>query len=363
MHQLIKKFRGPQVWMAAGCLLGWLPAAVAQPEIYGKPDSGKFILIPPDADDWTRHFRIGALVGLNISANFNTSGTFGISGNNPAKGIYDDGYVHTDQTGNAGGYTSYWGYNNASQFNAATHQLQMHASSGYATSGGGSTSGDVFPGFELAYGDNYWYWKHARVGWELGFGLLPITISDNQSQSATVTQTTYNFNTGGVVVPGAPYQGGSSGQGPLIPGSPASQSQQVYSSGTVAGSHSLNVDLYTIRLGPSFFWDVTERVGVSLGAGPAVGIVDGNYSYSEVITAGGVSSHNSGRVDGTEVVFGGYVNAAVMYHVQDLGRNADFYVSLQYMPMGDATLGSGGRDGQLNLGGQVYISAGINWPF
>jgi hypothetical protein len=63
------------------------------------------------------------------------------------------------------------------------------------------------------------------------------------------------------------------------------------------------------------------------------------------------------------VVFGGYVNAAVMYHVQDLGRNADFYVSFQYMPMGDATFGSGGREGQLNLGGQVYISAGINWPF
>ena len=27
-------------------------------------------------DDWTRHFRIGAMVGLNISANFSMKGTF-----------------------------------------------------------------------------------------------------------------------------------------------------------------------------------------------------------------------------------------------------------------------------------------------
>ena len=31
----------------------------------------------------------------------------------------------------------------------------------------------------MAYGDNLWYWKHARVGWELGFDLLPISITDN----------------------------------------------------------------------------------------------------------------------------------------------------------------------------------------
>ena len=65
----------------------------------GNPDSSAFIRIPPDTDDWTRHFRIGALVGMNISANFTRNGTFGISGNNPAQGIYDDGYVRTGQHG------------------------------------------------------------------------------------------------------------------------------------------------------------------------------------------------------------------------------------------------------------------------
>lgn len=361
----MRHFRNPGLFVAACCLAGLAPSALAQPEIYGQPDSSKFILIPKEADDWTRHFRVGALVGLNIGASFHSKGTFGISGNNPANGIYDDGYVKTDQTGNAGGLTSYWGYNDASQYIAATHTLQMHATSSFSTSESGSTDGGAFPGFELAYGGNIWYWRSARVGWELGFGLLPISISENLSSSASINRTTYNFDTGKLKMPGAPYQGGSSGQGPLIPGKYSSYSSEYISDGTVSGTQSLNVNLYTIRLGPSFYWDLSQSVGMSLGAGPAIGIVSGDYSYNEIITTpdDSVGTRNNGKINGTDVVYGGYVNGTVMYHINDNNQNADIYLSVQYMPMQDATISGGGREGQLNLGGQVYISAGINWPF
>jgi hypothetical protein len=356
-------FRHPGAWAAVGCLLGISLPALAQPQIYGDPDSNRFILIPPDADDWTRHFRVGGLVGLNISADFNSKGTFGISGNNPSRGIYDDGYVrHDPQSGNDG-LTGYWGYNNASQYNAAAQTLQMHATSSFSTANSSTESGDVFGGFEIAYGDNYWYWKHARVGWELGFGMLPIDISNNHPMAGSVKQSTYTFNTGNIIVPGAPYQGGSSGQGPLIPASPFETTSREFSNGTITGSRTLDVNLFTIRLGPSFYWDVTDNFGVSLGAGPALGIAAGEYSFNETVTANGVSSRTSGKTDSTDVVFGGYVNATVMYHIDDFGKRADIYLSAQYMPMGDATIGSGGREARLNLGGQVYISAGINWPF
>jgi len=65
----------------------------------------------------------------------------------------------------------------------------MHATSSYSTSADSTDNGGPFPGFEMAYGDNLWYWKHARVGWELGFGLLPITIKDDSTLPATVNQT------------------------------------------------------------------------------------------------------------------------------------------------------------------------------
>ena len=341
--------------IAAACFAALVPRAVAQPEIDGKPDSSAFIRIPKDTDDWTRHFRIGALVGMNIGASFKENGPFTISGNNPAAGIYDDGYVRPDQTGD--GLTSNWGYNNASQYNAGNNTLTMSANTGFTAANSTDVNGGAFPGFDMAYGDNLWYWKHARVGWELGFGLLPINISEKNSMSAKITQKTFTFDTGGIVIPTAPYQGPSLGA--LLTNSPSSFNSTI-TPGTVVSSQSLDVTLYTMRLGPSFYWDLAERVGMSLGAGPAVGIVSGDYKYDETITASGINARNTGRISGTSLIYGGYVNAAVMYHVQN---DADIYISAQYMPMGNATISGGGRSGRLNLGGQLYLSIGINWPF
>ena len=323
----------------------------------GKPDSSKFIRIDPDDHDWTRHFRIGGMVGMNISADFKTKGTFNISGNNAANGIYDDGYVRVDDTGNAGGLTGYWGYNNSEQL--AGNTLSMHGASSYATTGSANESGSAFAGFDMAYGDNLWYWKHARVGWEFGFGLLPINISDNSPMAATVSQSTFTFATGGIVMPGAGYQGGPSGQGPVISGTPSSVTTNS-TAGTVSGSRSLDVMLYTFRLGPTFYWDLNTYFGMQLGAGPAFGIVSGTYKYNETVTTSAGSTRNHGSFGFTDLTYGGYVNGTLLYHIIN---DADLYLGAQYMPMGNSSFSSGGRSGQLNLGGQLYISAGINWPF
>ena len=39
---------------------------------------------------------------------------------------YDDGYVLTDISGNAGGLTTYWGYQNASQYQADANTIVFH---------------------------------------------------------------------------------------------------------------------------------------------------------------------------------------------------------------------------------------------
>ena len=99
---------------------------------------------------------------------------------------------------------------------------------------------------------------------------------------------------------------------------------------------------------------------MSFSAGPALGIVSGDYKYDETVTVGGVGARNPGKFGGTDLVYGGYVNGALMYHVQE---SADIYISAQYMPLGNATIGSGGREGRLKLGGQLCFSLGISWPF
>ena len=100
-----------------------------------------------------------------------------------------------------------------------------------------------------------------------------------------------------------------------------------------------------------------------MSAGPVIGVASGNYKYDEIITTGNSSAHNSGSFGATDVIYGGYVNAALKYHVVDNGRNAYIYIGAQYTPMGAATFSNESRSGQLNLDGQVYFSAGIGWPF
>jgi len=331
----------------------------------GNPDSYKFISIPSDTGDWTRHFRIGAMVGLNISAKISEQGTFGVSGNNPAAGLYDNGYVKPDSSGNSFGYTSNWGYQNGYQYDYAHQKLAMQGTSSYSTSGSSKDEGGPFPGFDMAYGDNIWYWKHARVGWELGFGLLPITIKDNSSMSAVVNSSIYIFSTANpdnASIPSAPYSGNFNRQPGewTISDSLPTVTPQSPAAGIVTGTRQLDEILYTVRFGPSFYWDLTEDFGMALGAGGAVGVVNGNYQYNEIVTAGGVSARNSGEFSTTEVIYGGYANGTLTYHVLN---NADFYLGAQYMPLGNASFSSGGRQAELKLGGQVYVSLGINWPF
>jgi len=317
-------------------------------------------------DDWTRHFRIGAMVGLNISANFKVNNKIDFSNKNAAQGNYDDGYVHPSPNGP---YTSDWGYNDPLQYNAGLHRLLMHQATSFASdsgSGANTESGnEAFVGFDMAYGANIWDWGRARIGWEFGFGLLPISVSENLSASGNVNRNVYAFDTSGidelVPFPPAGHRSGPGGTG-YLPGTPVATpgipaTDQV--PGVLTSSDKLEVMLYTFRLGPSVYWDLNEYLGLSAGAGPALGLVSGRFEYSETIT-GSTAPPNKGTIDGTDVVYGGYVNASLMYHLEEHG---DLYVGVQYMSLGDATISGGGREGRLNLGGQIYIMAGINWPF
>ena len=97
--------------------------------------------------------------------------------------------------------------------NRPVQTLTMHSTTSYSANGSSEQSGSVFPGFDMAYGGNLFYLGRARIGWDLGFGLLPISITDKSPMSATSRQSTYTFNTGGITVPDAPYQGGFNGAG------------------------------------------------------------------------------------------------------------------------------------------------------
>ncbi len=344
-------------WCCLSGLLATFPIISAHAQLYvGAPDEGV----------WPNYFRLGVLAGLNLKADFSMNGQFtiassqvGATGVSGVNHIYDDGYVRVDQTGNAQGYSSFWGYNSASQVSGNT--ISMHSAKSFTANGGNTTADQTLSaGLDLAYGGHLFPWNGAHVGWEFGFGFLPVNIEDNQSFAGVVTRTVHSFNTAGIVLPSAPYNGGNSGLGPTIRDTATALPDDTLNA-TVNGKRSLDVDVYIFRLGPTLFWDLNPRWAVSVSAGPAVGLVSGDLEFNETLSlSDGSTAINSGKISGTDVIFGGYLNGTILFHVEEHG---DFYLSAQYMPMSKTSISDTGRQATLNLSGGLFISAGVNWPF
>jgi hypothetical protein len=351
----------PRFVRRAGLLLALcvtLPTQASQwQDIFGPP--------PEPYQTWPKHFRLGALVGFNFKGEFSVTGPISVSGNNPGvpgglqNHSYDDGYVNIDATGNDSDLTWNWGYQNASQLLGET--LSFHSVQSYeATSGGGTADGDPQVGFDMAYGGQIKKLWGGTLGWEFGFGLMPIEIKNNLSGSANVTRLIHSYQTGGIFLPQAPYQGSFEGPGAVISDEAVDGGTEVVGA-TVDGSQSLQVNLYNFRLGPTLQWEVHPRIALAVSVGAAFGIVGGDLEFNQTLTfAQGAPANVQGKSGNTEFVYGGYVSGTVLFHAV---RNGDIYLGFQYMPMSNATFSGDGQEAKLDLTGGLYISAGFNWPF
>ena len=325
-----------------------------------------------NAQDWTRNFRIGMQLGLNITADFNTSGSMSLSSKNPgptgpagatANHEYDDGYIRVDDTGNAQGRTANWGYRNASQFDSESGTLSFHNANSIsgATAGARSVDDNPYIGFEAAYGGTIMQLgRHSRLGWEAGFSYMPVGIKDRRPLSGDITVGVQTV-TPGITIPDPGYQGTATSAGtPTIPSDP-NAGTPITAPGTVTGTRQLDLTLYTLRLGPTFYWHFARRWGLSASAGPAVSIANGDYRYNEFVDVPGVFS---GPVDGkfgkTDFLYGGYVNAIALFRLEPGG---DLFAGVQFMPLTSTTFSHNGRSAKLDASGAIYFTAGVNWPF
>jgi hypothetical protein len=324
-------------------------------------------------EDWTKHFRIGMSVGLNIKTDFRVSGSFPVSGSSPGLAIpgqnhtYDDGYVRVDDTGNAvpfdsttgNGVTANWGYNNASQYDAVAETLTFHGSTSYTTS---FTSRDDAPqlGFDLAYGGSFRQWERLAIGWEFGFNWTLIDSKDKRALAGSIDRVEDAYPTTGTSpFPGAGYRGTFSSAGhPVIDDAPTRTTQSL--AGTVTGSRGLEANLYQFRLGPLIRWEMVPRWTLNGSVGGAFGLLDADYVFDERISAAGISTRNRGKFGELETTYGGYAGVVLMY---DTGHYWEAYLGTHLITMSDATVSGPGRSARVDLGAAIYLTAGINWSF
>ncbi len=350
------------------CGLGFLVASALAGRVHAYDGDVWQNLFAPSSEatgDWPHNLRVGAMVGFNLKAEFAMSGQFTIAGSNPGTAgggqnhEYDDGYVRLDATGNNGGLTWNWGYENAGQL--AGQRLYFHSTQSYSASGNARANGDAQVGFDSAYDGRLFPLWGGSFGWELGFGVMPIKIGDTQPMTASGTRIVHSFDASGIdALPTAPYQGGFTGPSVTIGDSATAEPNQSVSA-LLTGSRTVDVVLYNFRLGPTLQWEVHPRLALAVSAGAAFGIASGGLEYDETLVfADGSTAQNRGEVGDTELVYGGYLAGTLMYHAV---KHGDLYVGMQYMPLTSASFSGGGREATLQMSGGLYFSVGLNWPF
>lgn len=332
---------------------------------------------PQNEGPWWNRLGISYRAAFNISANFTGLGGYvslnmpGVPGPTPTTGgsgtvvrTYDDGFIGVDVSGNAGGTTTYWGYDNSAAQVVGGNVL-MHNSSSPATASSGDVGNDPRSGIEVSYfqplgNKDRWCW-----GVEGAFNWTPIKIQDSRTLAGDVVTVTHAYALSGVVPPVAPptYVGPVNG-----PGAPQLSTDTVDAgtttqagAATISGWRKIDADLYGLRLGPYVEYDLFKRVSVDLSGGFSTGIIDSRFEYHDVVTLSGLGSQTSADSDrGCDWVYGGYVRGQI--NIQ-LHKSAVVFAGAELNSLSDFTQSAGSAHAQLNLGSAVYVTVGLGLSF
>ena len=274
---------------------------------------------------------------------------------------YDDGYVLTDVSGNAGGQTWNWGYDNPSQISGNSIQMHRAAALESSSTDAGLVSDDVSPGFELVFGRKLGGDGAFSYGIEAAMSYLRVSLDHTSQGSANLTLTTdlYGF-TQGTTPPTAPYQGTFNGPGFLIGSTPVSSTT---SSGTVGvlGSQELESNIWGWRAGPYLDLAIAERVQLSLSLGLALALVDVTGSWSETTTLTGQNptTISDGGSD-TDLQWGAYVGLHALWQLTP-HWSAVAGVQYEYLDAYEGDLG--GRSAELKFGKSFSVTLGVSCGF
>src|SRR3954462_9115120 len=186
-----------------------------------------FAMRGADFDESPNRFSLGARFGMNFKAAFKNSSVATPLGGSVDPGPlsggvdhnYNDGYVHVDSSGNSGGMTWNWGYQNASQVVGDTMEFHAFQADSPSGSGGNGTKGDPQLGAELIYQrviGRIAFLPSARWGLEAAFGYTDLDLHQNRNASGPGTLTTDAYSMGGSLAPGPGYAGTFDGPGILL---------------------------------------------------------------------------------------------------------------------------------------------------
>lgn len=321
-------------------------------------------LAQAESDSEWNHVGLNFRVGLNIKARFNNIGaSISAAQPGPATGggidrTYDDGYVRVDASGNQGGLTWNWSYQNASQV-PGNNTLLMHAASTASTTS--EQDGDSPQwGFELNYQRDLGHAEWGRWGFQVAFGYTDIDIRDSRLLATSSSLLTDAYSLGGITPPLAPYAGSFNGPGPVIGDTPTRSVSAGPGATVVTGSRKLEATLYDLRLGPFLEFPVVDRLRLNFGGGLALGYADSTFSFAEATATAAGTVTRSGSNSHSEALVGAYAQAGLAYR---FSCPLSAFAGAQFQYLGDFSQSAAGHTAQLDLRRSVFFLAGLVWHF
>jgi hypothetical protein len=312
-------------------------------------------------------------MGTYVNGVGNQPGNPGSSSTAPQNRTYENGYVWVDQTGNAGGQTWFWGYNNvdaqAIPDPSAPVAIAMQSSASAEVSIN-DRKDEMVPGFELNYTRELIRKEKYRAGFELAFGYNDLEIDTGRPMTSDVNRINDSFALSGLDF-GQPlppsYQG--TYEGPTVPGQPGrlviAQPQRatvvIPDGAQIYGSRSICADLFSFRVGPYLELPFSKKVSLTLGGGLAATFVHSTFKFSESITIPGVGTQeNIGSDTDSGWVVGGYLSAIFS---AEFHKDWRFFGGVNYQFVGDYIQKAGGKKVVLEMGESIFISAGVSYSF
>jgi hypothetical protein len=332
----------------------------------------------------TNRVTLSLRFGLNVKGRFKS----GLGGANSAFALpfasnrrtpngdpynYDDGYVLTDISGNAGNQTWYWGYDNSSQVNFANNTISFDRTSMANVPNVGDSADDDSSrlGAEITY--NYEIgkkdkWHQLRYGVELAANWMPITLDSHGSYSvARMLQTdTYGY-TPGTTPPGygepseLPYEG--TFQGPnFVLNVPPISSMTTLPSGQFIVQQHFDGNLWGFRLGPYLELPLSKRWSLHLSGGLAVGLLDGDASWRENLAVPGLAQPitESGGGSDTKLLWGYYIGLQAAYQ---FNNRWGLEAGVQFQDLGIYHHNFDGSKVELDLSKSIFVHAGVSYSF
>jgi hypothetical protein len=273
--------------------------------------------------------------------------------------FYDDGFNRVDSTGNAGGQTSFWGYDTAGQVVDDMVVMSSYSAVGSATADGVHDAphwgAELTYARELGWNGSYWW------GVEIGVSWTDMNFKERLSfqNNATIVRDGYALN--GATPPPAPYAGTFGGGGVSLSDEPMRTVQNLSGGALTTGEYELEASMYLVRLGLLYETPFTPWLTLQFGGGVAGGYIDSEFRFEESTTIASVrSSTTRGSVSGDDFVGGAYAHAGLALHFHERMMAS---LGLQYKYLTAFEQEAAGRRAEIDFEGSLYVALGFGITF